>query len=40
MIFADHKVELLNTGRLQELTGYVNRNRLPIIMRNETAYPH
>ena len=39
MVFADHKVEMLDVGRMQELTGYVNRYRPPIIVRNETAYP-
>ena len=38
MTFTDHKVELLDVGRMQELTGYVGRNHTYIIVRGDTAH--
>jgi CRP-like cAMP-binding protein len=38
MTFADHRVDLLDIGRMQELTGYVGRNHTPIIVRGDTAH--
>lgn len=38
MTFTDHKVELLDIVRMQELTGYVGRNHTSIIVRGDTAH--
>lgn len=39
MSFAEHRVELLDTSRMQELAGFVGRTQNPVIVRSESAYP-
>lgn len=38
MTFAEHRVELMDTGRMWALTGFVGSLKEPVIVRNETAY--
>lgn len=37
MIFAEHRVKILDGPRMQEMTGFVGRNLDKILVRNETA---
>jgi CRP-like cAMP-binding protein len=38
MTFTEHRVELLDAGAMQELTGFTARTKDPILIRNTTPY--